>query len=113
MQGNEPLSVLWYFIHQQNVVIYNGSENMLTKHKEYALNEQMIISFAEVQCKIKLIKAKDANRTSKSVQQKTGKEKIKSDIMKMFEVDQENSELNQTVVNRKQKVEEKPAKDEF
>ena len=54
----------------------------------------MIISFAEVQCKIRLIKAKDASRTAKSVQEKPRKEKIKEDVMKMFEVDEENSELN-------------------
>ena len=29
MQGNDPLSVLWYYVHQQNFVVYNGGENMI------------------------------------------------------------------------------------
>ena len=29
MQGNDPLAILWYFIHQQNFVVLNGGESML------------------------------------------------------------------------------------
>lgn len=29
MQGNDPLAILWYFIHQQKLVVLNGGESML------------------------------------------------------------------------------------
>ncbi len=32
MQGNDPLSILWYFIHQQKLLIFNGGEAMMYIH---------------------------------------------------------------------------------
>ncbi|WP_223033130.1 DUF1624 domain-containing protein [Hanstruepera marina] len=29
MQGNESLSILWYFIHQQNFVVFNGGQTLM------------------------------------------------------------------------------------
>jgi uncharacterized membrane protein len=29
MSGNEPLSILWYFIHQQNFLVFNGGQTLM------------------------------------------------------------------------------------
>ena len=69
----------------KNGTSINGVDNQLIKHKEYDLNQDMIINFAEVQCKIKLIKGKDEKKNVRAVQEKTGKDKKREEIMEMSE----------------------------